>query len=88
LNQGKHESKKVVTNFVKNGVPEERFVLLSENSKVSYYQDRLKKPAFNKVINQLSVNGFLIIGSHERLPSERTGLLPYGSLSYVFKKRR
>jgi len=35
-NQGKHESEKPVTNFVKNGVPEERFVLLPENSKVSW----------------------------------------------------
>jgi len=62
-------------------------IIFLRNNLLTYYQDRLKKPAFNKVINQLSVNGFLIIGSHERLPYERTGLLPYGSLSYVFQKR-
>ncbi len=62
-------------------------IIFLRNNLLTYYQDRLKKPAFSKVINQLSANGFLIIGSHERLPFERTDLVPYGSLSYVFKKR-
>ena len=34
-NQEKQEAEKPVINFVKNGVSEERFVLLPENSKVS-----------------------------------------------------
>jgi chemotaxis protein methyltransferase CheR len=62
-------------------------IIFLRNNLLTYYQDRLKISAFNKVINQLSVDGFLIIGSHERLPSEKKGLLPYGSLSYVFQKR-
>jgi len=62
-------------------------LIFLRNNLLTYYQDGFKKPAFSKVINQLSANGFLIIGSHERLPFERTDLVPYGSLSYVFKKR-
>ena len=62
-------------------------IIFLRNNLLTYYQDRLKKPAFSKVINQLSASGFLIIGSHERLPSEKTNLVPYGSLSYVFEKR-
>jgi len=34
-NQGRHESEKLVTNFVKNRVQEGRFVSIPENSKVS-----------------------------------------------------
>jgi len=34
---GKHESEKLVTNFVKNRVGEMLFVLLPENSKVSLH---------------------------------------------------
>jgi chemotaxis protein methyltransferase CheR len=62
-------------------------IIFLRNNLLTYYQDRLKKPAFSKIINQLSANGFLIIGSHERLPSEKTDLIPYGSLSYVFEKQ-
>jgi chemotaxis protein methyltransferase CheR len=62
-------------------------IIFLRNNLLTYYQDRLKKPAFSKVINQLSASGFLIIGSHERLPSETSALIPYGSLSYVFEKQ-
>jgi len=62
-------------------------IIFLRNNLLTYYQDRFKKSAFSKVINQLSASGFLIIGSHERLPFERTDLVPYGSLSYVFEKR-
>jgi len=38
------------------------------------------------VLASLSTGGFLIIGSHEKLPFETAELLPFESLSFVFKK--
>jgi len=56
------------------------------NNLLTYYQEELEKPAFRKVIDCLSAGGFLIIGSHEKLPFESDNLRATGSLSYVFQK--
>ena len=73
--------------FFSNPPGSQFHIIFLRNNLLTYYQERFKKPAFNTVINQLFPDGFLIVGSHERLPSKTSGLIPYGSLSYVFKKR-
>jgi len=67
--------------------PDAQFDLIFlRNNLLTYYLDKFKKPALGKVISHLSAGGFLIIGSHEKLPSNGFGLFPTGSLSYVLKK--
>jgi chemotaxis methyl-accepting protein methylase len=61
-------------------------LIFLRNNLLTYYQDESKKSGLEKVTNCLASEGFLIIGSHERLPHEAPALLPFGSLSYVFTK--
>ena len=62
-------------------------VIFLRNNVLTYYQDELRKSALKKVIDSLALDGLLIIGSHEKLPVERSDLVPLSSLSYVFRKR-
>ena len=67
--------------------PDSQFDLIFlRNNLLTYCLDEFKKPALGRVISHLSTGGFLIIGSHEKLPSNGFGLFPTGSLSYVLKK--
>jgi chemotaxis protein methyltransferase CheR len=62
-------------------------LIFLRNNLLTYYQEALKTPAFLRVVDCLVPGGLLIIGSHEKLPTETTDLLPYSGYSYVFKKR-
>jgi len=63
-------------------------IIFLRNSILTYYQDKLKQSAFQKVIGSLAQDGFLIIGSHEKLPAESKALLPFSGQPYIFKKIR
>jgi chemotaxis protein methyltransferase CheR len=63
-------------------------IIFLRNSILTYYQDKLKQSAFQKVIGSLARCGFLIIGSHEELPAESKVLLPFSGRPYIFKKIR
>jgi len=68
--------------------PDENFHLIFlRNNLLTYYEEALKTPAFQKVVDCLVPGGLLIIGSHEKLPLETNDLSPYKSYSYVFQKR-
>lgn len=60
-------------------------LIFLRNNLLTYYQDELERPALKEVINHLRAGGFLIIGSHEKMPFENRDLHPIGSLSYIFK---
>ena len=62
-------------------------IIFLRNNLLTYYQDDLKRPAVENLLNCVSKEGFLIIGSHEKLPFAGHDLVPFGSLSYVYKKR-
>ena len=63
-------------------------IIFLRNNILTYYKDELKQAAFNKVMDSLAQGGFLIIGSHEKLPIESRDLLPFGDQVYIFKKIR
>jgi len=63
-------------------------IIFLRNSILTYYSDELKQSAFRKVMDSLAKGGFLIIGSHEKLPAESKGLMPFCSQPYIFKKIR
>ena len=68
--------------------PDRNFHLIFiRNNLLTYYENALKTPAFQKVVDCLVPGGLLIIGSHEKLPFETKDLLPYGGYSYVFQRR-
>jgi len=62
-------------------------IILMRNNLLTYYHDAIKRAALKNVLCCLGSGGFLIIGSHERLPFEVSELHDYGSLSYIFQKR-
>jgi chemotaxis protein methyltransferase CheR len=62
-------------------------IIFMRNNLLTYYHDEIKRAALKNVLSCLSSEGFLIIGSHETLPSEVSELHDYGSLSYIFQKR-
>ena len=66
--------------------PSQFDLIFLRNSLLTYYLDEFKKPALEKVVSHLFKGGFLIIGSHEKLPVHELGLCCTGSLPYIFKK--
>lgn len=68
--------------------PDQNFHLIFlRNNLLTYYEEEIKKPAFEKVVACLVPGGHLIIGSHEKLPLETNDLLPCGGYPYVFQSR-
>ena len=61
-------------------------VIFLRNGILTYYTDELRRTAFRKILGSLSEGGFLVIGSHERLPVESSDLLPIMGQQYIFKK--
>jgi len=67
--------------------PGETFHLIFlRNNLLTYYADERKICALEKVVQSLLKGGFLIVGSHERVPSNFQGLKPHGSLDYVLRR--
>jgi len=61
-------------------------IIFLRNSVLTYYKDELKTPVFRKVMGCLDQGGFLIIGSHEKIPIESKDLIPFGRKASIFKK--
>ena len=62
-------------------------IIFLRNNLLTYYQEHLKIPAFNKVLESLNPDGIIVIGSHERLPFYPPDLTPLKPFSYVLKKQ-
>ncbi len=68
--------------------PDRNFHLIFlRNNLLTYYEEGLKTPAFQNVIGCLVPAGFLIVGSHEKLPLETNDLSPYRGHSYIFEAK-
>jgi chemotaxis protein methyltransferase CheR len=63
-------------------------IILLRNGILTYYSDELKESAFRGVAGSLAGSGYLIIGSHEKLPGKYNSLLPFEGTTYIFKKIR
>jgi chemotaxis protein methyltransferase CheR len=71
-----------------SGPLEKQFqIIFLRNNLLTYYQDEIKKIAIEDVLTSLCAGGYLIIGSHERLPFETSEILYEGPLSYLFIKK-
>jgi len=93
------EGKSGIRSWIKEGIewrvhnllsdpPETAFdLILLRNNLLTYYRDEVKIPAVTRVVDSLDPGGFLIIGSHERMPIEPANLNPWGDSAYIFQKR-
>ena len=61
-------------------------IILSRNGILTYYNEELKRPAFRRVVDSLASGGYLIVGSHEKLPENYKHLVPFGGTTYIFKR--
>jgi chemotaxis protein methyltransferase CheR len=75
-----------VQNAVKEPLQGNFQVIFLRNGILTYYNDELRRAAFRKIMGSLSKGGFLVIGSHERLPVETRALLSFRGQQYIFKK--
>ena len=62
-------------------------LIFLRNNLLTYYRDEVKIPAIIKVVSSLVPGGFLIIGSHERVPIEIVDLKPWGGSTFIFQKQ-
>jgi chemotaxis protein methyltransferase CheR len=61
-------------------------IILLRNGILTYYCDELRRSAFRKAMDSLSDDGYLIIGTHEKLPGNYKHLAPFGGTTYIFKR--
>jgi len=70
-----------------NDLPGGQFDLIFlRNNLLTYYNDVIKMSALKKVTDSLSDSGFLIIGSHEKLPFDNRSVFSMVQLPYMFRK--
>jgi chemotaxis protein methyltransferase CheR len=62
-------------------------IIFMRNGILTYYTEELKASACRKVVDSLVHGGYLIIGSHEKLPRDYKHLAPFGGTTYIFKRR-
>jgi chemotaxis protein methyltransferase CheR len=53
----------------------------------TYFAPPLQRSVLDRIVGRLSPDGYLVIGSHERLPDGSTRLLPLAGTRQIFAKR-
>ncbi len=61
-------------------------IILSRNGILTYYTEELKRSGFRRIVDSLAHGGYLIIGSHEKLPGNYKHIVPFGGTTYIFKR--
>jgi chemotaxis methyl-accepting protein methylase len=61
-------------------------IIFLRNNLLTYYQNHLIKKPFAKILQSLNPGGSLIIGSHENLPDESSGLTRNPSTPWAYRK--
>jgi chemotaxis methyl-accepting protein methylase len=57
------------------------------NNLLTYYQEPLKKEVLRKILAGLSINGWLIIGSHEKIPGDTQELFRHQAIPWAYKRK-
>ena len=61
-------------------------IIFLRNNLLTYYRKENRGAAFTQIVERLHENGFLIIGSHERAPSEAHTLVRFKECPYILQK--
>lgn len=76
-----------IYDLIREPPPAEKFqIIFLRNNLLTYYRQEIKEWAFLKVVDSLAGGGFLIIGTHEKLPIQTRFLLQFRHYSYIFQK--
>ena len=75
--------------LIRESPPAEKFqIIFLRNNLLTYYRQEVKESAFLKVTDSLAGGGFLIIGTHEKLPLQARALSQFKRYSYIFRRGR
>jgi len=70
------------------GPPDRRFhILFLRNNLLTYYEGSAKTEAFHRITSRLVESGYLIIGSHEKPPSETVAFTRLTASPHIYRKR-
>jgi chemotaxis methyl-accepting protein methylase len=62
-------------------------IIFLRNNLLTYYKNALKKEGLLKVITGLKTNGWLIIGSHEKIPADMPELIRHKKIPWAYNKK-
>jgi len=62
-------------------------IIFLRNNLLTYYEGAAMESAFRRVVESLALGGFLVVGSHEKIPSSGD-LSPSNFNRFVFRKNR
>jgi len=72
---------------IRKAEPEEMFhLILCRNLAFTYFDEELQQEVLVRLRDKLHARGFLVVGSHERLPSDTAGFLPWPGIPGVYRK--
>jgi len=75
--------------LIRDPAPSSKFHLIFlRNNLLTYYRPEIIAPSFRKVVDCLADGGFIIIGSHEKLPAGSHDLVFFDGSTYIFQKIR
>src|SRR5262249_59809140 len=52
----------------------------------TYFAPSLQREVLARIVERLLAKGYLVIGTHERLPGEASSLVPLGAASQILQK--
>jgi chemotaxis methyl-accepting protein methylase len=61
-------------------------IIFIRNNLLTYYKDHLKEDGLSRVVKALSPGGWLIIGSHEKMPPSALNLRRHHSISWAYHR--
>jgi chemotaxis protein methyltransferase CheR len=72
---------------IRRAGPKEMFhLILCRNLAFTYFDEELQQEVLARMRDKLKTHGVLVVGSHERLPSDATGFLPWPGIPGVYRK--
>jgi len=81
------ESVSFLVQDIRRAGPEEMFhLILCRNLAFTYFDEELQQEVLARLRDKLNARGVLVVGSHERLPSDAAGFLPWPGIPGVYRK--
>ena len=62
-------------------------IVFLRNNLLTYYKEPLQKEGLNHVVKALATNGWIIVGSHEKIPAGRYNLKRDSSIPWAYRHR-
>ncbi len=63
-------------------------IIFFRNNLLTYYKDPLKEEGFNRIVKALAPGGWLIVGSHEKLPASASNFRRHHSIPWAYRRER